>query len=145
MRAKCLARLDRLVECRDIYTQLTKDRDGAADVDAWRGLGEVAFMLKDAQRVKLCAARLIAIAPQSPEGWILRGLQNRRTGDLAAAKMNFEQALHLRRDSNTLVLLGMVQQDMNLNSAARNSFQQALKDQPDNQEAQRLLSSVPTQ
>jgi tetratricopeptide (TPR) repeat protein len=145
MRARCLVQLDRPVEARDLYLALTKDSEGAADAEAWKGLGEVAFVLKDTQRVKLCAQRLIAIAPQSPDGWVLRGLLNRRTGDLQAARMNLEQALHLRRDSNTLILLGMVQQELNMTEAARESYRQALLVQPENADAKTLLSTVPEQ
>jgi len=145
MRARCLVQLDRPVEARDLYIALTKDSEGAADVEAWKGLGEVAFTLKDTQRVKLCAQRLIAIAPQSPDGWLLRGLMNRRAGDLQAARMNIEQALHLKQDSNTLTLLGMVQQEMGLHEQARESYRQATLLQPGNTDAQTLLSTVPEQ
>ena len=145
MRARCLVQLDRPVEARDLYLALTKDSDGAADAEAWKGLGEVAFVLKDTQRVKLCAQRLIAIAPQSPDGWVLRGLLNRRTGDLQAARMNLEQAVHLRRDANTLMLLGMVQQELNMTDAARESYRQALALQPESANAKTMLSTVPEQ
>lgn len=143
MRAKCLVRLDRLVEARDVYLELTKDRDGNADVEAWRGLGEVAFVLKDTPRLKLSAARLIAIAPKAPDGWILRGLMQRRAGDLAAAQSSFEQALALRRDGDTLVLLGMVQQDLRQNAKARDSFREALRQEPSHANAASLLANVP--
>ena len=143
MRAKCLVQLDRLVEARDLYLELTKDRDGNADIEAWRGLGEVAFILKDTPRLKLCASRLIAIAPKSPDGWILRGLMQRRAGDLAAAKSSFEQALELRRDGNTLVLLGMVQQDLRQNARAKESFREALRHEPGHANAATLLAGVP--
>ena len=145
MRARCLVQLDRPVEARDLYLALTKDSDGAADAEAWKGLGEVAFVLKDTQRVKLCAQRLIAIAPQSPDGWVLRGLLNRRTGDLQAARMNLEQAVHLRRDANTLMLLGMVQQELNMTDAARESYRQELALQPESANAKTMLSTVPEQ
>ncbi|MCX5689717.1 MAG: tetratricopeptide repeat protein [Planctomycetota bacterium] len=145
MRARCLVQLDRPVEARDLYLALTKDSEGAADVEAWKGLGEVAFVLKDTQRVKVCAQRLVAIAPQSPDGWVLRGLLNRRTGDLQAARMNLEQAVHLRRDANTLMLLGMVQQELNMTDAARESYRQALALQPESTQAKTMLSTVPEQ
>jgi len=143
MRAKCLVRLDRLVESRDVYLELTKDRDGNADIEAWRGLGEVAFVLKDTPRLKLCAARLIAISPKAPDGWILRGLMQRRAGDLEAARSSFEQAIAMRRDSDTLVLLGMVQQELRLNGKAKESYREALRQEPGHSNAASLLATVP--
>lgn len=145
LRAKCLVQLDRPVEARDLYVELTKDSLGAADVEAWRGLGQVAFTLRDMQRVKLCASRLIAISPKSADGWVLRGLMNRRAGELAAAKMNFEQALRFKRDAETLTLLGLVQQEMQNYGQARESYQAALEKEPNNHAVKQLLATVPAE
>lgn len=142
MRGKCLVQLDRPIEARDLFLELTKDQSGAADVEAWRGLGQVAFTMRDMQRVKLCAARLIAIAPNNPDGWVLRGLMNRRAGDLLAAKMNFEQALRLKPEGETYIMLGMVQQDLHLPEQARASYAQALAKDPENTSARQLLATV---
>lgn len=145
LRAKSLVQLDRPIEARDLYIELTKDSAGAADVEAWRGLGQVSFTLRDMQRVKLCASRLIAIAPKSPDGWVLRGLMNRRTGELAAAKMNFEQALRFKRDAETLILLGLVQQEMQNYEQARVNYLAALEKEPENNAVKQLLATVPTE
>jgi len=102
----------------------------------------VAFTMRDMQRVKLCAARLIAIAPNNPDGWVLRGLMNRRAGDLLAAKMNFEQALRLKPEGETYIMLGMVQQDLHLPEQARASYAQALAKDPENTSARQLLATV---
>jgi len=143
MRAKCLVQLDRFIEARDLYLSLTKDRDGAADVEAWKGLGEVAFIIKDTQRVKTCAARLIAISPTSPDGWVLRGIMNRRAGDLQAARMNLEQALHLHRDADTLAMLGMVQRDLGMTEQASRSFAEAIRLDPSSKRTLEQYASVP--
>jgi Flp pilus assembly protein TadD len=59
--------------------------------------------------------------------------------------MNLEQAVHLRRDANTLMLLGMVQQELNMTDAARESYRQALALQPESANAKTMLSTVPEQ
>lgn len=143
-RAECLVQLDRPIEARDLYLELTRDSSGAADAKAWRGLGQIAYFLKDTQRARQCATRLVAIAPQSPDGWVLRGLLNRRAGDLTAAKMNVEQALALRQESQTLVLLGLIQQDMHQYGSAKATFQRVLTNEPGHPAAQALYSAVPT-
>jgi tetratricopeptide (TPR) repeat protein len=145
MRADCLVHLDRPIEARDLYLQLTKDVDGAADVKAWRGLGQVAYLLRDTSRVRLCAARLVAIAPESPDGWMLRGLLNRRSGDLAAAKMSFEQAVRLGGQTEAYVMLGSVQQDLGMHEEARASFRAAMDQEPSNPLAAEMYAGVPTE
>ncbi len=144
-RAECLAQLDRPIEARDLYIELTRDSTGAADVKAWRGLGHIAFLLKDTQRAKLCAARLIAIAPQSSDGWLLRGLINRRAGDLPAAKMNLEHAILLNAGNDALVILGLVYQDMHQYPQAKAAFQQVLNEEPQHPAALQLITSVPVE
>jgi tetratricopeptide (TPR) repeat protein len=145
MRAECLVHLDRPIEARDLYLQLTKDADGAADARAWKGLGQVAFLLRDTSRVRQCASRLIAIAPESPDGWMLRGLLNRRTGDGQAAKMAFEQAVALGGGAEAYIMLGTTQQDLGLHDQARLSFQSAMAKEPQNATAAELYAGVPVE
>lgn len=145
MRADCLVQLDRPIEARDLYLHLTKDSDGAADVKAWKGLGQVAYLLRDTSRVRLCASRLVAIAPEQPDGWMLRGLLNRRSGDIAAAKMSFEQAVRLGGRADAYVMLGTVQQELGMINEAKLSFAEAVKLEPTNQTAAELYAGVPTE
>lgn len=142
MHAKCLGQLDRPVEARAVYLELTRDQNGQADAQAWKGLGETAYVLRDMARVKVAAQRLVAIAPQSPDGYVLRGLLNRQNGELQAALSNFQQAAKLAKTPENLVLLGMTQQDLSLIAAARTSYQEAIKLDPQDQSARRLLAGI---
>jgi tetratricopeptide (TPR) repeat protein len=142
MRATCLLLVDRPVEAREILIRLTTDQAGASDVDAWAELGQVAYLLRDYPRVKQCAARVTAIAPNRAEGWVLKALSQRRTGDLAGAKKSIQTALDLNRSSDNLVILGMIQQDLADNNAARLTFAEALRLNPKDPNASILLGAA---
>ncbi len=141
MRAKCLVLLDRPVEARQILIALTTDQAGSADIEAWSNLGQVAYLLRDYNRVKQCAARVTAIAPHRHEGYVLRALAQRKSGDLNGARKSAEMAISISRTSDNLVLLGMIQQDMNQHKAARLSFAEALRLDPGNTNAAPLLTA----
>jgi tetratricopeptide (TPR) repeat protein len=142
MRATCLVLLERPVEAREILINLTTDQAGASDVDAWAELGQVAYLLRDYPRVKQCAARVTAIAPNRPDGHVLKALSQRRAGDLAGARKSIQTALSLSRTSDSLVILGMIQQDMADNEGARLSFAEALRINPKDTNASMLLGAT---
>ena len=105
-------------------------------------LGEVCFVLHDAPRVKQAASRVVALAPQRPEGYILKALQLRRTGEFDAAKKNVETALTLGRTAEAYVLLGMIQQDLADTDGARLSHAAALNVDPKEVSAGKLLNAL---
>jgi tetratricopeptide (TPR) repeat protein len=142
MRAACLVQLDRAVEARSILLTLTQNQAGAADVDAWISLGQVSYSLNDLNHLKQAAARLVAIAPQRPEGYVLRALSLRKAGKLDEARKNVEAAISLKPSSDSYVLLGMIQQDQNNPQAAKQSYAAALRQNPSDTNAGRLLSAL---
>lgn len=52
MRGRCLVKLDRMLDAREVYIKLTSGSEGTADTEAWIGLGNVSYMLKDNWRVR---------------------------------------------------------------------------------------------
>lgn len=142
MRASCLIAVQRPMEAREILIKLTTGDEGAADSEAWLQLGTVSYTLKDANRTRVCAARVIALAPQRPEGYVLKGLQLRRQGDLEGARVSLQRASELDKGAGTLVLRGMVERDLGRLDEARSTFQTALAIDPSNAEAQNLLAAV---
>lgn len=84
-RARCMVELERFVEARTQYLELSHDYEGASDVAAWIGLGEMAAILKDQARLRDAATRTIALAPDRPEGYVFRAVWSRRQGQLEAA------------------------------------------------------------
>lgn len=142
MRGRCLVKLDRMLDARDVYIKLTSGSEGTADTEAWIGLGNVSYMLKDNARLKVAAGRVIAMDPSRPDGYTLRALHQRRTADLKGASENLRKALSIRPDAETLLLLAVVQDELNQPNDALESVRQALAIEPNNTTAQHLLGTI---
>ncbi len=142
LRVRCLVEVDRLLEARELAIRLTQGDAGASDVDAWIQLGNISYMLKDSVRTKQAAARVVALAPDRAEGHVMQGLYYRREGNLEHALASFQRAAQIRPDSETLVMLGLVQRDLHQTGAARQSFSAAAKTNPNDQTAAQLLAEV---
>ncbi|MCC6427036.1 MAG: tetratricopeptide repeat protein [Phycisphaerales bacterium] len=142
LRARCLIEIDRPLEAREIIIKLTQNSDTSSDVESWILLGNLSYQLKDANRTRLASQRIIGLAPDRPDGYLLRGLQQRRQGQYDAALKSFEEAVSHDRTGNSLILRGLTHRDMGKMDLARASFQQALERDPQNAEASQLLSTA---
>lgn len=143
LQATCLIEMDRPVEARSILLGLTKGVDGAGDISAWFGLGQVAYKLGDMKRVKITAGRLIAMAPNRYEGFFLMAAWQRQAGDLpgALASLNKSAAM-TSKESSPMLFRGLVLREMGQPENAARSFAEALRIDPTNSDAQLLLSVV---
>ena len=77
--------LDRPVDARKIYQDLLQGEEGASDIDAWIGLGNIAYLIEDARALRQCASRVVAMAPDRAEGYSLWALHHRAGNDLSKA------------------------------------------------------------
>ncbi len=125
MRSHCLAKINRLAESRSILMDLTRDQDAAVDPETWIALGDVALRMNDLVRVRQASQRLIALAPERPEGHLLRALQLRRANDLGGAEQAALKAVAAAPTVDGLQLLGEIQQEMGKSGEARKAFAQA--------------------
>lgn len=143
LRARCLMELDRPVEAREVLLGLTSDAAGASDTSAWIELGHVSYVLKDMNRVKLCASRVIGQSPKRYEGYMLRAMWQRSEGDLKSALQSLETACQWRgSETAPLMLRGIVAQEAGNLELARECFAQAAQADPNNATASRLLAVV---
>jgi tetratricopeptide (TPR) repeat protein len=142
LRAECLVKVERNLDARELLIALTSGAEGQADVEAWIGLGNVSYILKDNGRLKLAANRTVAIAPTRPEGYVLRALHQRRAGDLKSAEINLRQALGYKAESETYLLLAIVQDELQRPQDARETLAVLLKQEPDNAGAKQLMASI---
>ncbi|HLO40045.1 MAG TPA: tetratricopeptide repeat protein [Phycisphaerales bacterium] len=142
LRARCLIEVQRPLEAREIIIKLTQDTQGASDVESWILLGNLSYTLKDSNRTRLSATRIVGLAPDRPEGYLIRGLQQRRDGQLDAAAKSFKDAADRDASGKSLVLLGLTQRDLGQHAQANDSFHQALAKDPTNQDAAQLLGSA---
>lgn len=144
MRAKCLINLDRPTEARDLLVAMTRQEGGNADTEAWIQLGQVAYGLRDNSRVRVSFSRLIAMVPDRPEGYVLKGLYMRRTGDLPGAEEQLRKAVELEtdptRNAENLVVLGLTLEAQKKSRSAQAIFEKAAKLDPTNTVATRLAT-----
>ncbi len=141
-RAVCLLEVDRPVEARELYYELTRDSSGSSDVEAWIGLAKISFLLNDMIGARQATARVVAIAPNRAEGHILRALYLRRTGDTAGARTSAQKAVAITRTSESLMLLGMIEQDAQNPAAALACYNEALQLDPQSEAAAQLAQTV---
>jgi tetratricopeptide (TPR) repeat protein len=141
MRARCLVQLDRPVEAREILVELSKNPAAAAEVETWVFLGQISVVLRDIPRVRLSASRAIALAPTRPEGYVLKAMHLRSTGNPAGAEAALKTAIGIDPSCENYVLLGLVQQDLNRPEDARRSFELAVLANPSDATAGRLLAA----
>ncbi len=143
MRARCLVQLKRPVDAREILIKLTTGHEGAADVEAWALLGNVSYALSDLGRVRTVSSRLVAVAPDRPEGYLLRGLLMRKQDNLSGALDSADQALARGDKSGAAIMLkGLVLDEMGRLDDARAAYSQALANDPANRALERLIASV---
>lgn len=144
MRARCLAQLDRLVEARQILLDLTSDSEGGRDVRAWTELGHVAYVLGDSHRVKQASARVIVLAPDQPDGYMLRALWQRKDGDLTDAFESLTEAIARSddNDASPYILHGIVAQQLGMTGEAMASLSTALTIEPGNTTVSNMLTQM---
>lgn len=143
MRAKCLTMLDRPLEARDVLIELTSGDEGQRDAEAWIELGNVCYSIKDMNRTRQAWQRIVAIAPHLPDGWLLKALYQRKTGDLQGALKTVDRAVERRGTSvDPLVLQGLILGDLGRTIEARACFASALEEEPDNDPAKRALANM---
>lgn len=142
MRARCLVQVERAIEARDLLIKLTTSEGGSADAESWIELGKVSFKLKDYNRARTAAARLVAIAPERPEGYQLRAMVLRRLGSLDQAHENAVRAAAIAPNAENHVLLGLIERQLGRSAEARASFAKAIELEPSNTLAANLLAQT---
>lgn len=90
LEARCLMHLERFIDARNLYMELT--RLSPADPEVWIELGAVAWDLGDHRRVAESAVRVIALAPDRYEGYALRGIHAHSQDRIVEAEGYFREA-----------------------------------------------------
>ena len=143
MRAKCLIALNRPVDARTALQELTADKDGSADLRSWIDLGNVCAILHDKGGLRNAMQRVMAMAPDRPEGYMLKAMfcrqDNRLNDALAAADAATAKA---GKNSAPFVLKAIILQDLGQMVEARTTLAQAQQVDPQNPQASALLQSI---
>lgn len=143
MQAECMLKLDRTIEARQIYLKLTQESSGAGDVDAWIGLGNVSFVVNDMNTLRRAASRVVAIAPNRKEGYILWTLLHRAQKNPASALRSIDEAIARdARDPTLQTMRALVLLDLGQADAARVALNAALNLDPGNAPAHAVLARI---
>ncbi|MEM7227685.1 MAG: tetratricopeptide repeat protein [Planctomycetota bacterium] len=141
LEARCLALLGRSTDSRNLYLKLS--RDMPTNVDVWSEMGALAWELGDYRRVALCSVRIMALAPDRYEGYMLRGINEQHHGHHQEALEYFQRATE-RADDSVLphLLLGVALEEQGNQGDALVAYGNALRINPDSMEAQSLFSNL---
>ena len=143
LRARCLMELDRPVEAREIYKQLTSDERGSTDFTAWMGIAKVSIVLKEDLRLREAANRMMRMAPQRHEGYLMLALFQRSKGQLESAVALLDKAIQrTSTDPQPAILQAMIYHDLGRFADALVSAQIAAEADPQDVQARTLVAAL---
>jgi tetratricopeptide (TPR) repeat protein len=141
LEARTLVRLERYIEARRVYLELSRNMSG--DPDIWIELGAVALEVGDDRRVAQAATQTITLAPDRHEGYVLRAAYEFEQGKVSQAERLLGDALQRSPDNAlTHLMLGRLLEDRGEVQLAIEHYRAALAMQPHSPEAARLLSRI---
>jgi tetratricopeptide (TPR) repeat protein len=143
LQARCLLEMDRPVEAREIYKQLTSDERGSTDFSAWMGVAKISIVLKEEMRLREAANRLIRMAPERYEGYLMLAMYQRSRGELASAADLLDKAIERTTvDPQPAVLQAMIYHDLGRFADALTSANIAVEIAPHSQQAQSMAAAM---
>ncbi len=142
MRARCLMALDRPLEARTLLTDLSRTNAFDTDFSFWMDFGAVAALMNDEARLRTASSRAIAISPNRHEGYMLRAMYLRATGQFEAALDAVGKSIvRTKQDHAPLVLKSLILQDMGEFDRAMQALALASKLAPDNEPVKQFLEA----
>ncbi|MEL6497564.1 MAG: tetratricopeptide repeat protein [Planctomycetota bacterium] len=143
MRARCLLELDRVLEARETLLSLTDSDGGDVDLVSWLDLGALAYRTNDQTRLRQAAAKIIALAPTRPEGYVYRAIWLRQHGDAPEALNVLQEGFaNAEMPVGAVLLRGVIEQDLGMVAAAERSYRSALTLDPDDARASLLIDML---
>ncbi len=144
LEAQCLTMLGRSIEARDLYVNLSRQIPNDADI--WIELGTVCWEIGDETRLRDSAVKVLNMAPDRHEGYLLKAMYEQSQGHegLAIDLMN-QSAMRALDDATPHILLGRMLEGAGRTDEALNSYQNALTLDPGSDEAQKLYERLRTE
>ncbi len=140
----CYQATGKAKEARLIFLDLT--RENPQDIDSWVKLGQAAWIVGDDVRLRASARQITSLAPDRFEGYLLAGMVMRKDSKPAEAIRLFERASRLSPDSSLPhILRGMTLEDAGQLRDAGDAYAAALRIDPNDQRARRLLAGIERQ
>jgi len=153
LHAKALINTGRPVEARSIYQGMVSRDEGRSDLQAWVGLANASFMVGDFRTVRKAASRVVSLAPDSHEGYLLYAMYHNEQRDFSSALVSINSAIEKKpADAAMFAFKAMVLGDMGRSNEAMACITHATKLEPQNAQYARILTdytrgsfaSVPT-
>ncbi|MEE9211817.1 MAG: tetratricopeptide repeat protein [Phycisphaeraceae bacterium] len=139
--AECYLQQDRLADAKAVYIKLI--RQDRTDADAWAKLAQIAWTEGDEKATLLAAQRVIAVAPDRYEGYLMSGMVWQKRGRLDQAIRLFDRAADAAPDNALpLILRGLTLEQAGKTEQAAMAYTQALHRAPQDQRARKLLTHV---
>lgn len=139
LEARCLAQMGRTDEARRLYVELT--RSNATEPNGWIELGMLAWAAGDYPRVAVCGVRVVALAPDRYEGYMLRAINEREEGRLdEAATLLLEAANRVQGTVIPHLLLGKTLEELGNRDGALAAYGEAVRVAPESREARAMLN-----
>ena len=139
--AQCYLAEGRLADAKAIYLKLT--RHHAKDPNIWVRLGEISWMTDDTAGALLAANRAMSLEPKRHEGYLLAGMVWHRRGRLDRALTMFDHAAERApKSAMPMILRGITLEQAERSAEAAAAYAEALRRQPTDPHAQRLLAQV---
>lgn len=145
LHAKTLINTGRPVEARSIYQKLLSSSEGKSDVDSWVGLANSSFVINDMRTVRKAATRIVSLAPNSHEGYLLYAMYYRQAEDHRSSLASINKALqHSPMDAGIYAFRAMILTDLNQYPEAFASIAHAVKIEPGNPRYMQMLDQLGT-
>ncbi len=117
-----------------------------SDVSDWIKLGELSYQQNELGGALQAASKVMNLAPNRHEGYLLAGMVWQKRGNLNNALQMFDRAAAVApARTEPLILRGLSLQKAGRFTAAAQAYKQALKRQPNDTRAEKLLAAVPQQ
>lgn len=143
MYADCLVKLNRPIEARKLYKELTADAQGASSLDAWIGLGNISYTVGDFTTVRQAATRIVALAPNQKDGYVLWALLHRHNGNIEASISSLRDAVARDgRDPMLHTMIALAYLELKKPNEARGAVAQALVVDPNNRAAMTVMGMI---
>ena len=141
--ARAYMEIGRSQKARNTYLSLARSEHGEAS--DWLRLGHLALDAEDFGGALQAANRVMTLAPQRHEGYMLAGMIWHKRGRLDEALSMFDRAADRATNrSEPLILRGLSLQRAGRVAAARQAYQRALQRNPNDRRAERLLNALST-
>lgn len=143
LHAKALLNTGRPVEARSIYQKLLSTDEGKGDVDSWIGLANASFVINDMRTVRKAASRVVALSPDSHDGYLLYAMYHRQMKDLVSSLAAIENALmRSPMDAGMHAYRAVILTELDRNADAFASVAQAVKLEPANLRYTQMLDAI---